>query len=1038
MLSPIAARVRAAWQQPVRAIHPSNLRLRLGRTTPMLSGAYALIMSSGITSGLGILYWMLAARLYPTSEVGIASAMISTMVFASGVAQLGLYGGLGRFVPKAGVALGRLVGLAYLATAIMAVLVCAAVWLSGMRWGQLDLLADPASGVWLVVATVFWTIFVLQDAILAALRRVVWIPIENGAFGIGKLILLILLAGLATRWGIVVSWTVAAVVVIVPMNLLIFRRWIPWQAARSGPGEPLRLRTVAAFVAGDYVGFLLLQSIIALLPLLVLATLGAEANAYFYLAWLMSYSLTLVAAGLATSLLVEGSREPDRLARSTMVVLRHMAMILIPGIVLMWVLGPMVLEAISPQYSAGSTTLLRILSIAAIPAGISAVWLAIARVRQQTGWVALAQFVNAVIVAALALVLVPEVGVNGAGIAWLVGQTITAVLLTGALVLWIGRFRPRGITVALLGPDGAGKSTLAAAISRETGHPAKQLYLGLWADSYLARFRFAPWLGIVLRPLFAWRAFLLGQIHRAFGHTVIFDRYTYDAFVALEPGGFSLRRAYFWLIAHSCPGPDLVLVLDSPSDVMFGRKGESTLPRLEEERTRYRALVDRLPNARLVDSSREPGIVVHDALGHIQEALATSQSTTGESSPPIAGVLMRLIPSRLVPEYLDAPGRARTGNSAPPSRAGGSGPGFGSAATGPRPAWTSPAWRRIRHTSRNLRHAQDVGRARQIAESLLRDRSVSELLGIRHGVVQAASMTESRVVHVYVGDAGMPPATILKIVGKAEHTTSLERHVVNLRALQSVSGLGDWRRLLPNVAWHGEVSGQLVVAEQFMQGTVASDAMRSGPDTREILSGAITAISALHQSTGSERVVTPQLFQRWVRDPADRIHQTGILADDSRAALDRLVRYLEDWLAGRSVGIGWIHGDYWPGNLLITPHATVAGILDWDQAAPDEYFGHDLLHLLLYSRRIRTGTDIGIMVARMLNDPAWAPIDQELLSGAPLSLPEDAAGIRAVLMLYWVRYVTRLLQQRHHAGSRTWVDRNISSVLRSPSLTRLN
>ena len=40
--------------------------------------------------------------------------------------------------------------------------------------------------------------------------------------------------------------------------------------------------------------------------------------------------------------------------------------------------------------------------------------------------------------------------------------------------------RPRGLSVALLGPDGAGKSTLAAGIERGFYFPARRVYMGLW------------------------------------------------------------------------------------------------------------------------------------------------------------------------------------------------------------------------------------------------------------------------------------------------------------------------------------------------------------------------------------------------------------------------------------------------------------------------------------------------------------------------------------------------------------------------------
>ncbi len=429
----------------VRDATVSSVGRVLTGATPLLAGAYALIASSAITSALGLLYWLLAARLYPTAEVGVASATISAMVLVSGIAQLGLYGGLGRFIPTAGRSLRRLVSSAYLASGLVAMLTCAVAWMADFRWGELDIFTDSASGLWFLIATVTWTIFVLQDAVLSGLRKALWLPLENGAFGIAKLALLVVLAATNSRWGILGSWVVSAVLTVIPISLLIFGRFIPRHAPPALRPEPLTLKIVARFVAGDYIGFLLLQSTIALLPLLVISQLGPTASAYFYVAWLISYSLGLVASGLATSLLIEGARDPERLLHTRGVAVRHLFIVLIPGIVALWFAGPIVVALISPQYGEKVTDLLRVLAISAIPGGLAAVWMAVARVRRQTAWIALAQLVNLSVVAALTFLLIPTQGITGVGLAWLVGQTVTAVMMV-APDLW--PIRRRGPTLS--------------------------------------------------------------------------------------------------------------------------------------------------------------------------------------------------------------------------------------------------------------------------------------------------------------------------------------------------------------------------------------------------------------------------------------------------------------------------------------------------------------------------------------------------------------------------------------------------------------
>src|ERR1041384_1403793 len=97
-------------------------RLVAHARTPLFRNGYALMLSAATTSGLGMVYWMLATRYYSAEVVGLNSAMISAMLFVAGVAQLSLVSVITRFLPRAGHATGRLVGGAYALTLSVAVL----------------------------------------------------------------------------------------------------------------------------------------------------------------------------------------------------------------------------------------------------------------------------------------------------------------------------------------------------------------------------------------------------------------------------------------------------------------------------------------------------------------------------------------------------------------------------------------------------------------------------------------------------------------------------------------------------------------------------------------------------------------------------------------------------------------------------------------------------------------------------------------------------------------------------------------------------
>lgn len=174
----------------------------------------------------------------------------------------------------------------------------------------------------------------------------------------------------------------------------------------------------------------------------------------------------------------------------------------------------------------------------------------------------------------------------------------------------------RGLAVALLAPDGAGKSTLADALPDALFFRARRFYLGLeggrFAGSGPSSVR---GLGIVRRLGYLWRTWLEARYHQARRRFVIFDRYPYEALLAAPRAASPLSVARRRVLGHALPAPDVVLVLDAPGTVLHLRNGEHSAERLERDRLEYLALATRLPRIAVVlDATRPLPEVRRDAV----------------------------------------------------------------------------------------------------------------------------------------------------------------------------------------------------------------------------------------------------------------------------------------------------------------------------------------------------------------------------------------------------------------------------------------
>jgi thymidylate kinase len=212
---------------------------------------------------------------------------------------------------------------------------------------------------------------------------------------------------------------------------------------------------------------------------------------------------------------------------------------------------------------------------------------------------------------------------------------------------------PPGVTLALVGPDGCGKSSVAKALQARLAvsfYPSRGLHAhwkpvrpraveapavvnphGQPVRSPLLSLLF---FGYHLIPFFwGWWTVVLAARFR--NGLVMIDRHYYDFFIdqrryRLRLPNSLVRWTYKWI-----PKPELVVGLDAPPAVLQSRKQEVDFQECERQQQAYRQMVEALPNGHVMDGARSLDDVSREVTARLLDYLAERQKTRH----PVGGLI---------------------------------------------------------------------------------------------------------------------------------------------------------------------------------------------------------------------------------------------------------------------------------------------------------------------------------------------------------------------------------------------------------------
>ena len=230
-------------------------------------------------------------------------------------------------------------------------------------------------------------------------------------------------------------------------------------------------------------------------------------------------------------------------------------------------------------------------------------------------------------------------------------------------------------TVAIIGADGAGKTTIAQKLEASFSPPVKYLYMGANIESsnvalptsrLILYFKLRSYkkearrkgitdpgfvsthhsahrqvkygkIGSTVRAMNrlaeGWFRQLISWSYQLRGFIVIYDRhFLFDAASPATKHKRFTDRLYYWTLTHLYPQPNLVIFLDAPPEVLFARKGEASVDYLHKRRQAFLAQGQKTANFIRVDAAQPLERVLAEVSRHILAFQAAKSPQKARSS----------------------------------------------------------------------------------------------------------------------------------------------------------------------------------------------------------------------------------------------------------------------------------------------------------------------------------------------------------------------------------------------------------------------
>lgn len=401
-------------------------KFKLYLKDPLYKNSFFLLLSSISNGAIGFVFWIIAAKMYPQEDIGITTALISSMTLIVILSGVGLDQSLIRFFPERD---KNSIFNTIIITSIISSTLFATIFLAGISiWSPKLIMIREYAPLFILFISANTLSSLIGIAFIASRKANLYF-LETLLLG-SKILLVVPLIFLG-HMGLFISFTLPFLI------STIFLLFLPFKFNIKPLNIDLNfLKESIYFSSGSYITNLLMTTPSQIISLITINVLGAKLTADYFMAYSISSLLFTIPYSFSSSLFVEGSHgEP--LPKKTLKSLLGMFSILIPMVLFFYFFGAFFLEFLGKNYLEG-LNLLKVLTLSSFFVAVCSTYISLKKIQKDVKSLILLGGLIFMLTIGLSYPFIHIFGLIGIGYAWFVGYGFCTIIIL--IIIWKNRW----------------------------------------------------------------------------------------------------------------------------------------------------------------------------------------------------------------------------------------------------------------------------------------------------------------------------------------------------------------------------------------------------------------------------------------------------------------------------------------------------------------------------------------------------------------------------------------------------------------------